>query len=224
MRTIKKNVQRTYTVEVICNKEKESERVQTLQPILDHFMVEPLCTVWGEEARGHELFSTFRIGTHINAVSLAINHIEAFRRNMNNDCYLLVLESDVLPLYDMNDVSSCIEETVEEMKTHSIDFCFIGEGCFNSIHPETFFIPLRKKTNTIFLTQHSRCTESYIVSPRGIQEFLRFIQTFNMTVIDFTFNSFFERHDVVSSWRIPELFRQGTATGLYKGSIPFSTL
>lgn len=215
---------RTYAVEVICNKEKEPERLQTLQPVLDYYKVEPVCTVWGEEARGHELFSTFRQGTHINGLSLAINHIELFRKYKDAGSYLLILESDVIPIYDMKYVDSCIEETIQEMKTHSIDFCFLGEGCFGQVHVPHFPKDVYKLTDTLYGCDSSRCTEAYIVSPSGIDSFLRFIKTFKNTVIDFTFNYCFEETDVRSTWRIPELFRQGSHTGLYKGNIPISTL
>jgi hypothetical protein len=215
---------RTYVVEVICNREKEPERLQTLQPVLDYFKVEPVCTVWGEEARGHERFSTFRQGTHINGISLAINHIEVLHRYINSKCYVLVLESDVMPIYDMEYIDNQIEETITEMKENSIDFCFLGEGCFGKVTPPHFPLNLHKCTDTLYECKLSRCTEAYIVSPDGISSFLHFIKSFNNTVIDFTLNYFFEQTGVRSTWRIPELFRQGSHTGLYKGNIPISLL
>jgi len=211
-------------VEVICNREKEPERLHTLQPVLDYFRVEPVCTVWGEEARGHELFKTFRQGTHINGLSLAINHIEVLKRHKDSGCHLLILESDVMPIYSMATVDSEIEKTIEEMKSHSIDFCFIGEGCFGKVTPPNFPSPFTKKTEILYVGYSSRCTESYLISPRGIKMFLQFIETFNNTVIDFTFNYFFEQTNTLSSWRIPELFRQGSHCGVYSGNIPVSTL
>jgi hypothetical protein len=218
---------RSYAVEVICNREKEPERLQTLQPVLDYFKVEPVCTVWGEEARGHELFKTFRQGTHINGLSLAINHIEVFKRYRDSGCYLVILESDVMPIYPIKDVDSEIEKTIEEMKTHFINFCFIGEGCFGGVNPPNFPSlpsPMKKLTDMLYVGYNSRCTESYIVSPHGIQLFLSFIETFNTTVIDFTFNYFFQHTQTLSAWRFPELFRQGSQCGLYGGNIPNSTL
>ena len=110
-----KRMSRTYAVEIICNREKEPERLQTLQPVIDYFKVEPVCSVWGEEARGHELFSTFRQGININAISLAINHIELLRSHMKHDCYLLVLECDVIPIYDIEYVDNLIEKKINEM-------------------------------------------------------------------------------------------------------------
>lgn len=215
---------RNYAVEVICNREKEPERLHTLQAVLDYFKVEPVCTVWGEEARGHELFKTFRQGTHINGLSLAINHIELIKRYIDSDRYLLILESDVMPIYPIEYIDSEVEKTIEEMKTHSIDFCFIGKGCYTHVDPATFHDPLYKRTDTLYETRHSRCTESYIISPRGVQKFLDFIQIFPMTVIDFTFNELFQKTDTRSSWRIPELFKQGSQCGVYSGNIPGSTL
>lgn len=215
---------RTYAVEVICNKEKEPERLRTLQPILDYFKVEPVCTVWGEEARGHELFKTFRQGTHINGLSLAINHIEVLKRYKDSGKYLLVLESDVMPINSIDNVDTEIEKTIEEMKEHSIDFCFLGEGCFGKVIPPNFPVALTKKTDMLYVGYYSRCTESYLISPRGIEMFLLFVENFNNTVIDYTFNYFFENTHTLSAWRIPELFRQGSHCGIYSGNIPVSTL
>ena len=154
---------RTYAVEVICNREKEPERLRTLQPILDYFKVEPVCTVWGEEAREHSLFKTFRQGTHINGLSLAINHIEVLKRYKDSGKYLLVLESDVMPIYNIEYVDSETEKTIEEMKDHSIDFCFIGEGCFGKVTPPNFpELPshMNKLTDMLYVGYNSRCTES----------------------------------------------------------------
>lgn len=210
---------RTYAVEVICNREKEPERLQTLQTVLDYFKVEPVCTVWGEEARGHELFSKFRSITNINAISLAINHIELFKKYNGTDIYLLIFESDVIPIYDMAYIDNEIHGTIEEMKEKSIDFCFIGEGCFGKVTPPDFPVPMQKSTDTLYTGYYSRCTESYIVSPRGIEMFLQFMDTFDNTAIDYTFNCFFEQTKTLSAWRIPELFVQGSQLNLYKGNI-----
>jgi hypothetical protein len=124
----------------------------------------------------------------------------------------------------MEHVDGEIEKTIEEMKTHSIDFCFIGEGCFGKVTPPNFPSPFIKKTDILYLGYSSRCTESYILSPRGIMMFLQFIETFNNTVIDFTFNYFFEQTNTLAAWRIPELFVQGSHCGVYTGNIPISTL
>lgn len=215
---------RSYAVEAICNPEKEPERLQTLQPILSFYEIQPFCAVWGEEARAHELFPTFRTGTHINGTSLAINHIEVLKKYKDEDVYLLVLESDALPLYDLESVHAQIESTIEEMKKHSIDISFIGEGCYGPMSLEKSPLPLQKKSDTLYLASESRCTESYIISPRGIHQFLQFTSYFPMTVMDFTFNSFIRDTAAISSWRIPEVFKQGSLIGVYRGNIPNSTL
>ena len=138
-----------------------------------------------------------------------------------------MFESDVIPLYDLNDIDMNIIKTIEEMKEHSIDFSFIGEGCFgkldsNSIHN---IIQCKQVTDTLYTCSSSRCAESFIVSPRGIQKFIEYINKCNnITVIDFMYNFFFTDTNTLSSWRIPELFKQGSQTGLYKGNVPVSTL
>jgi len=215
---------RSYAVEAICNTDKEPERLKTLQPILTFYNIQASCKVWGEEARAHELFPIFRTGTQINAISLAINHIEILKKYKDKDMYLLILESDALPIYNLEKVHQHIESTIEEMKEHSIDASFIGEGCFRNMNPVNPPVPIEKKTATLYITPNSRCTESYIISPRCIHRFLQFIESFPMTAIDFSFNFFFQNTGTVSSWRIPELFQQGSHTGLYKGSIVASTL
>jgi len=215
-----------YDVEVICNAHKEDNRLQTLQPILKYYSIQPSYTVWGEGAREHQLYPTYAMGTDINGVSLAINHVELIKQHSTSDKFLLLLESDVMPLHDMKYIDSEIKKTIQEMKTHSIDFVFLGKGCFmNTISLDDPRFNFIKMTDTLFKTEGSRCTESYIISPSGIRKFLEYYNSIDdHTAIDYEYNFFFKMKYATSCWKIPELFKQGTHTGVYNSQIVSSKL
>lgn len=215
---------RIYHVEIIYNEKKEIERYKTLEPIMKYYNVKPSCAVWGEETRQHELFNKFYSGTNINAASLAINHISIMQRYRDKNKYLLIFESDVLPLYDLNKVDEEIKLSVKEMIANNIDFAFIGKGCFENAFKSP--AKLSKISNTLYISNGSRCTESYIVSPKGIANFLDYFEeNIDNTCIDFLFNAFFKiKKNSVACWRLPELFQQGTSVGLYKTQLKHSVL
>jgi len=130
-----------------------------------------------------------------------------------------------MPLYEMEYINSEIQTTIQEMKTHSIDFVFLGKGCFYDVHLDDPRFNLTKLTNTLYRTEGSRCTESYIISPNGIRKFLEYYNSTNdHTVIDFEYNFFFRMKYGTSCWKIPELFKQGTHSGIYNSQITNSTL
>jgi hypothetical protein len=200
---------RPYNVEIIGNLSIENERINTLQPLLDYFNVTPTYTVWGEEAKSHKLYDKFYDETNINAISLAINHVSLLEKYKNENKFLLIYESDAKPLYNLDTIDKDIINTIEEMKTNKIDFVFLGKGCFNHIDINDNSNGLTKITNTLYKSQNSRCTESYLVSPDGINKFLDFFMNNDMhTVIDFTYNYFFKHTGTISCWKIPELFYQ----------------
>jgi len=211
---------RTYDVEIISNLSIESNRLKTLQPIIDFYNVEPSYTVWGDEAKNHELYGKFK-QLNIGEISLAINHISVFNKYRNTDKFLCIFESDVISLYDNNYIHKEIEKTIYEMKKNNIDFCFIGKGCFQDFNTIQFVIdPITKITEILHKIDASRCTESYIVSPSGIKKYIEYFNnTSNHCAIDFDFNNFFRIYTNITCWRVPELFSQGTHTNLYKSHL-----
>ena len=183
--------------------------------LIKYYNIEPTYTVWSKMARLHSYWKKFLKTMNQNQISLAINHIGIFETYKDCGKYLLVLESDATLLQDK------VEQVVQLMKEHNIDFVFVGVGCFPNLDiknfrlshysPECCFnINLANPIGEIlYQTNTSRCTEAYIVSPKGMQKYLEyFYNTENHNTIDFDFNNFFYQTKTASYWAIPELFYQ----------------
>jgi hypothetical protein len=211
-----------YSAEIIWNSEKEPERLTTLIPILNFYNCDSSCETYGVSAKSHKYFNKFNPSKHINAISLAINHITLLEKYLDKNEYVLIFESDVVPVKSMNITHQEISYCIQEMKDTNTDFVFLGYGCFQNTPWGVYVHSNRKISQNLFETNTSRCTEAYIVSPRGIKEYLNyFYKTENHDVIDADYNHFFKNvPSVKSCWRIPELFNQGTHCGLYRSNIP----
>jgi hypothetical protein len=123
----------------------------------------------------------------------------------------------MIHLYDFNHIDQKLATITQSMIDMSIDFVFLGKGCF----PTVDTAKLTRVTEDLFLTRHSRCTEAYLISPNGRQAYLDFFHTTdNHVVIDWDFNMFFSKQpEIKCAWAIPELFSQGSQIGLYKTTI-----
>lgn len=203
-------------IEVICNTVKEADRLKTLNIITDHYAVSPGCIAYGEEAKKHPYYSKFIC--KLNATSLTINHIALMEKYKDSEFPLLIFESDVLCLYDLTTIDSKLKQIIADMNTHAIDFVFLGKGCFASVDTKNY----THIVNDLYKSTTSRCTEAHIISPRGMKAYLDFFNsTENHTVIDADYNIFFKtRPDILCCWALPELFKQGSLSGLYSSLIP----
>lgn len=215
-----------YYVNIICNVDHELERLRTLKELYEYYNIIPTYTVYSKNTIKHPYFYKFGNNVNINERSLAISHISVFERYKNTDKYLLMFESDATPNNrTMDNIHTKILETIEIMKQNDINFLFISNGCFDNLNVDTFSINMNtpecknykslKNTtiynNELYLTDASRCTEAYIVSPKGINEYLKyFYNNQNHATIDWDFNNFFYKNkEMKSCWLIPELFNHG---------------
>jgi hypothetical protein len=197
-------------VEIICNVDKEQERMKTLRGFITNFNVTPTFEVYGQDALNHFLFNKFDKNLKISEISLAINHISLFKKHSNSDLPLLIFESDVIANYSFEVINCEISKAIDDMKKYDIDFIFLGQGCV------PHFTCDNKITETLYSVGRSRCTESYLVSPNGIKEYLKYFDTTeNHVAIDWDFNYFFEKTSICSCWKSPELFIQGSFQNLY---------
>lgn len=205
-----------YSVEIIGNMNKEPERKEHLQQLISFYNVFPDHEVYGEDAYKHPLYKKFNPTKKINAISLAINHVTLLRKYAYKNKYLVIFESDALPVYDMEYIHSQIIDDIKHMQEHSIDFAFIGKGCCSAMTNKEMY------GSHLYNAGYSRCTESYIVSPQGIIEFLNWFDSKdNHDVIDWAFNHYFkENPNRIGCWRNPELFEQGSIRGFYRSLVP----
>jgi len=191
-------------VEITFNASKESERLKTLQPIIDFYKVTPSYSVWGEEAKDHKWFGKFNPKLLVAEISLAINFIVVFDKYKDANKYLFHILSDATPVNDIKDTDDIINNIIKEMKNRNIDFVFLGE-------PVEDFSQFPKITDTLLKSNKSTSTYSYIMSPNGIQNFLKYFHDKNdHDAIDWAFNYFFkENPSCFACWRVPELFKNG---------------
>jgi hypothetical protein len=222
-----------YAVEVIGSYTHEPEREASLRPITDYYHVTPSVASYGKEALGHPLYAMFNTQKKTtNEISLAINHLVLFEKYVNTNQYLVVFESDAIPLFPMDVIDSEIRKDIQTMREKHIDFAFIGLGCFEELRASDKK-PNKKISNTLWIPPFdpftygpnvngaSRCTESYIASPIGIRSFLEWFRArVNHDAIDWGFNYYFRDNPTRRGcWRSPELFKQGSVSGLYPSSL-----
>lgn len=209
-------------VEIICNTEKETNRLAELHKIIEHYKVTPSYTVYGEETQSHKYFSKYRQKLNVSAISLAINHVSILEKYKDSDKPLLIFESDALCLHDFDTTDSELNNVMDLMKKHSIDYVFLGLGCFDDPSGELRLPSTVHITEGLYKTGHSRCTEAYLVSPNGIRRYLDYFYRIekNHTAMDAEYNIFFDTNpDVIACWLIPELFKQGSRS-IYGSLVP----
>jgi len=205
-------------IEAICNTTIETDRLVTLKRITDHYGIVPTCATYGESARAHPYFNRFHYRCRLNARSLAINHITILEKYRNSTKPLLIFESDVLAIQDLDTTDRTLKQVLKDMTAQSIDFVFLGKGCFPSVDTSQ----RRHIVNDLYHSATSRCTESYLISPKGIRAYLDyFYTTLGHIEIDADYNVFFNaRQDIKCCWAIPELFKQGSLEGMYTSLVP----
>lgn len=217
-----------YSVELIGDVEREPERKESLKPIVDFYRISPTVTCYGEEARSHPLFVKFDHRKKMNGISLAINHLVLLEKYAASNRYVVIFESDAIPMYPMEVIDTEVRKDIETMCEKRIDFAFIGFGCFGPLSDQQKQ-PHKKLSDTLWLPPNpefpngcSRCTEAYIASPNGIRGFLKWFHArVNHDVIDWAFNHYFRQTpSAVGCWRSPELFKQGSQSGLYPSLVP----
>jgi hypothetical protein len=217
-----------YSVELIGDLTREPERTESLKPIMDFYKISPTVTCYGEEARSQRLFNSFDPRKTIPGISLAINHLALLEKYAASNRYVVIFESDAIPLYPMQFIDDEIRKDINTMREKCIDFAFIGFGCFGPLTDEQKQSH-KKRSDTLWLPPStdfpngcSRCTEAYIASPNGIRSFLEWFRPrINHDVIDWAFNYYFKQNpSAIGCWRSPELFRQGSMSGLYHSLVP----
>jgi hypothetical protein len=217
-----------YIVNIIGDLDKEPERRESLKPIMTFYNnVSPNVTCYGEEASNHSFFNKFDQQKKINAISLAINHIQILEKYVNSNQYVVIFESDAIPVYPMEFIDCEIRKDIKTMREKHIDFAFIGFGSIKGITDKQKHL-YKKLSESLWIPSNcagngaSRCTEAYIASPNGIRSFMNwFNSTNNHDVIDWAFNKYFEQNNfAIGCWRSPELFKQGSYLGLYPSLVP----
>jgi hypothetical protein len=195
-----------YVAEIICNVEKEGDRLEKLKPLLEVFNITPSYYVDKTNVKDHPLYSKFSVKATPSERSLAINHIINLEKHKDTGKFVIMFESDVNLLTDIQTLRSELDKIINEMKENNVGITFLGKGHLNTVDTSKY----EKISETLYKTGESRCTEAYIISPTCINRYLNYVNnTNNNMAADWNFNHFFKgTPNVIACWRIPELFEQ----------------
>lgn len=151
---------------------------------------------------------------NLKEISLAIKHIKALEKFMNDEeDVALFLEDDAIPITDIkNEINECLIKTPK-----NADFIFIGKGVGEKFIEDN--IKQSYKINDrCFKVKKSNCSEAYIVTKKAAQKIIK-------TIIPFHFGIDWElayqfRHDEYNVyWWIPPIFEQGSKNGKFESSL-----
>lgn len=195
---------RDYSVELICNAEKEPERLKGLWPLIKLFSITPSYYVDKTNVQQHPLYSRFSAQVTNSERSLTINHVLNLDKNRGK--YVLMLESDVKPQVELDVLKKEIDKVVQQMKDTNVDIVFLGRTHLPGADTSNY----EEVADTLYKTGNSRCTDSYIISPGCINKYLEYVNSISTNQpADLNYDNFFKaKPQVVACWKIPELFDQ----------------
>jgi hypothetical protein len=193
-------------VELICNKLKEQDRLEKLKPLIEAFNITPSYYVDKTEVKVHPLYNKFKQETSDSERSLTINQVTILQKNKDSGKFVLMFQSDVKPLMDLDIIISEIDKTINEMKENNVGIVFLGKGHIDTVDINKY----TKISDTLYNSGESRCAEAYIMSSLCIKKYLDYFNNTNENVVDdWNFNYFLKATpDVLACYRIPELFEQ----------------
>ena len=195
---------REYAVELICNAEKERERLKHLEPLIKLFSITPSYYVDKANVQQHPLYSRFSAQATNSERSLTINHVLNLDKNRGK--YVLMLESDVKPRVELGVLKKEIDRVVQQMKDAKVDIVFLGRTHLSGVDTSKY----EQVAETLYKTGNSRCTDSYIISPECINKYLEYVNSITTNQpADLNYDNFFKaKPEIVACWKIPELFDQ----------------
>jgi len=183
------------------------------------------------------------LGMKKSEISLFLNYKAILKHICNNysDGNFLIFESDVYKTEDTSKLCEFIDYFVSKKKW---DLIHIGKEGNNQYYTSPFMEhnPYRDFTispNTPFIEDittpndsrrlirkfHTRCTDSFLWRYRGVEQFLKYMNTTLFEVpFDYYMSNFFEiTPDFKHYWSMDTFFIQGTNNGFEKSSIQTDT-
>jgi len=148
-------------------------------------------------------------------ISVALHHIECFKKIVENDYeYALILEDDVI-LSDnfMNTLNNYISQLPDIW-----DMLFIGDGC--NMHIKNRLI--NNPHSNIYLNNFTRCLDSYLITKRCASIILERMQMPNYRIIrpvDLWLNDVIRNNKFNVYWSEPTIVTQGSINGTYKSCL-----
>lgn len=176
----------------------------------------------GKESLTQEERKKFRNITD-GEISLALHHIECFKKIAEEDDYVLILEDDVLLHKNFNQILDIYIKQLPE----DWDMLFIGNGCNRHI-PQDVLIEnqyVYKKDvepNGKVNEGATRCLDSYLITKKCAKFILEKFQQPNYIVLtpcDLWLNCVIRNNNFNVYWAEPTIVKQGSENGIYKSSL-----
>ena len=150
-----------------------------------------------------------------NEISLFLNFYIIFRRILGSykEGIFITYESDVIFKNNIHLLNTLINKIGE------FDCIAFGSGCSLEVTTPNLNIDI-----DIYKNNTTRCTDSFIWSYKGIEQFVSYIEKIIFTTgidwpIDFFMNNFLKQNEFNMYWTYPSLTIQGSQNGIYKSTI-----
>jgi hypothetical protein len=176
----------------------------------------------GKESLTNEERMMFRNITD-GEISVALHHIECFKKVAEKYEYALILEDDVILMPNfLERLTIYIKQLPNDW-----DMLFIGDGC--NLHiDKSKLIPnkyIYKKDNNIYGRAHegaTRCLDSYLITNICAKKIIEKMKQTNYTILvpaDLWMNCVIKKNEFNIYWSEPTIVTQGSEKGLYKSAL-----
>jgi GR25 family glycosyltransferase involved in LPS biosynthesis len=147
----------------------------------------------------------------LSEISLFLKHIEIFKKEINNNEIVVVLEDDAIFVDNFKEKLHTYIKELEREKNW--DIIFTGD-CLN-LHARV------QKEKLFYPTNRSRGTCMYILNVGVCKKLLNIVNIEKNIneAIDHWFNAIQQKYNLKYYWSEPVLVKQGSELGIYKSSI-----
>jgi GR25 family glycosyltransferase involved in LPS biosynthesis len=204
---------------VIVSKELEPERFAYLNNYFQNNPLNAPITYWEPlyKNRDEHLFNRQKyINLKTGEIGLAQTYERLFEhivKNFNENELFLTLESDVIFTENFPQKLNIILQEFNFLnKENSV--VFLGDGC--NMHP----IPNQQKTEHLYQTNGTKCTDSMLLTYNCVKNLHIFTQNNIINrPIDHIWNDTFKNYDISAYWSEPPIIQQGSQLGIYPSMI-----
>ena len=219
---------------IICNKDKETERLKNLEKIIDNSKIDRnnidfFCKYWSDDIiknKNKDGLSEYdnNIFQNLNnaEISLFINHIEILKKIKKdyNSGYFLILESDIFVYPGMEFNYQKINEICDNSnKLDKWDIINIGGSCTDIFRSQGYpkSKPIINKKDKYYKEDRLICIEALIWNYNSICKFLDLFKKYNLKnnnqitePIDVILDNLCQSKDLNLYWKIPCLCKQAS--------------
>lgn len=221
---------------IICNKEKEKNRLENLEKIIDNSKIDKnkiefFCKCWFtdiEKNKNDKNLTEYDGYTFYNLnnaeISVFINHIEILKNIKENykEGNFLILESDIYVYPGFNFSNEHLNEILDfSNNLENWDIINIGRSCLDIFqsygYPKSK--PIINKNDKYYKEDRLICIEALIWNYTSICKFLKLFEKYNLSnnnkianPIDCILDDLCKNNKLNLYWKTPSLCLQGSGT------------